>query len=491
MRLLELQRGALGLPARERYSWESQSGDESPPVELPEEPARGSMLAVEAAAHPSEGVIPGAVVTLTLSVANEGSEGAEDVVAGVPLPGATAYRPGTFVWNGRPTYDDLAEAFFTSGLTVGAIRAGERATFTWKVGVRLGTKPLVIAPFVRARSSAIVGARPVTISRKASSQAFGDEVARAGSALPDVKPVVTAGVSVADLPIYELDPEEQLVYEATDYALSSAASKTPPQEPVVHVHSEAVAEVRSEPEPVAEVRSEPEPVAEAVEPQPPELPAPPPREAIVLAGRFDRATLAFFERVVQRPEGTSLLQHCIFAGALACTVDADGNDVVSLRRHVDAQSQLLHRIVLHEKLGKREPLANYAGELLAHAQRLAPRPVAETPSAKDALALVTELSEPTLAVLNRIAEERDRWDFVKARQLTLALQAQTVAGTDPRIRERLEAALRLYAQASVTALQKLFVRFRVDRTTALLFVSEPPLDAAANALIAALRAALT
>jgi hypothetical protein len=39
-------------------------------------------------------------------------------------------------------------------------------------------------------------------------------------------------------------------------------------------------------------------------------------------------------------------------------------------------------------------------------------------------------------------------------------------------------------------LQKLFVRIRLDRTTGLLFATEPALDAAARALLAALATAI-
>ncbi|MBV8283879.1 MAG: hypothetical protein JO175_04460, partial [Candidatus Eremiobacteraeota bacterium] len=54
----------------------------------------------------------------------------------------------------------------------------------------------------------------------------------------------------------------------------------------------------------------------------------------------------------------------------------------------------------------------------------------------------------------------------------------------------LERSLQTYAQNSVTVLQKLFVRIRVDRTTGLLFANEPAFDAAAKAVLAALKRAL-
>ena len=132
VRLLELQRGALGLPARERTGWESSNsgGVGLPLTASADDPvAEGALLTVDATAFPSDGVIPGAVVTLTLKIANEGSAAAGGVIAGVPLPGGASYRPGSFVWNGRSSFDDVAESFFGAGLDIGAIAASERVTF--------------------------------------------------------------------------------------------------------------------------------------------------------------------------------------------------------------------------------------------------------------------------------------------------------------------------------------------------------------------------
>lgn len=473
MRLLELQRGALGLPPRERTSWESRHATEGIPVAQSEpEPGRTPILAIEATAFPADGVIAGAVVTMSLSAANEGAAEADDIVVLAPLPGGAAYRPGTFVWNGRSTYDEVADSFFNQGLPIGALAPGARATFQWKIGVRLGTKPLVVSPQVRSSNAAVVGGRSVVIGRKDQvSTAFAGEMAQADATLYDSKPLIPIEIPATDLPIYELDEEEQLVYEAADAALSTAAIVTPPvAQPEIRV-------VEPEPEP------EPEPQAQ---------PAAPVREAVAVYGTFDRTTLAFFERIFAGSKPPTILQHCIFGGALACTLDVRGGDTYGLKRHLDAQAAILHRIALHEKLGKKEPISEYAGELLASIDELRPQPVEEAPSAgKDRIALVVEISDPTRQLLAKISEERARWDFVKARQLTLALQAQAAGGIgDEKLAGDIEGALRAYAQASVTVLQKLFVRIRIDRTTGLLFANEPAFDAAATSVVALLKQAL-
>jgi hypothetical protein len=103
--------------------------------------------------------------------------------------------------------------------------------------------------------------------------------------------------------------------------------------------------------------------------------------------------------------------------------------------------------------------------------------------------LEVELETPTLAVLRKIQEDSARWDFTKARQLTLALQGRKIAANAPFDRvEAAENALRAYAQIASTQLQRFFVRMRIDRTTGLLFAHDETLDAAARALVSALTA---
>ena len=90
-------------------------------------------------------------------------------------------------------------------------------TFLWKIGVKIGNKPLVIAPLVSAEDSALIGAQPLIVSRKAGVQTgFAAEVQR------------------AEIPIYELDDEEQIEHEAANAALAAVtpeAEYRPPMEP--------------------------------------------------------------------------------------------------------------------------------------------------------------------------------------------------------------------------------------------------------------------
>ncbi len=466
MRLLELQRSSLGLVAPERMAWETRYAvDSTPGVEVTQEaptPTSAVLAATMTATPPGE-VIPGTVITYALSLVNDGAASAANVVATVPLPGGVTFRLGSLQVDGRAADDAAADQLFGTGLELGSVAQGSRRTLLWKVGVRMGTKPLVVIPQVRARETAVIGGAPLVVERKDTTTAFAGELAAADRALYEPKPLIPVEIPADELPIYELDAEEQLVYEAANAALSDsvATSFEAPAQSAVAPQDDKVAE--------------PEPL----------------REAVVLYGALERPTLAFFERVFNGSKEPTILQHCIFASALACAVDADGSDGIGLRAHLAAQSQILHRISLHEKLGKKEPIGEYAGELRAQIDTIAPEPVQPvSPSGAERLVLANELHEPALAVVRKIAEERARWDFIKARQLTLALQAQRVVLDDDARAAAIDNALRAYAQHAMTVLQKLFVRLRLDRTTGVLFQTDPSLDNAARALLAACNAAL-
>jgi uncharacterized repeat protein (TIGR01451 family) len=475
MRLLDLQRSSMGLVAPERVAWETRYAVDSTPgvdVTLETPTPTGAVLAVTVTATPPSEVIPGTVITYALSIVNDGAAPAANVAATAPLPGGAAYRLGSFQLDGRPADDTAADRLFGNGLDLGSIAPGSRATLLWKVGVRMGTKPLLVIPQVRARDSAVIGCAPLLVERKGATTAFAGELAAADRALFEPKPLIPVEIPADELPIYELDAEEQIVYEAAHTALSSAV-------PQATVQTEPQTQEQIIPEPAPEPEPEPEPRPEQV------------REGVVLYGQLDRATLAFFERVFNGSKQPTILQHCIFASAIACAVDADGDDNLSLRAHLAAQSQILHRVSLHEKLGKKEPIGQYGGELVARIDAIAPAPIRSIAGSNaDCLVLANELHEPALAVVRKIAEERARWDFIKARQLTLALQAQRVVLSDDARAAQVDNALRAYAQHAMLALQKLFVRLRLDKTTIVLFQTDPSLDNAARVLLSACAAAM-
>lgn len=487
MRLVDLQRSALGIAAPARGAWETDIQTEGVAPPEPEQELRSAVLRIEASANPASEVIPGAVVTLALSVANEGAATAGAVTLCAPLPAGAAYRNGSFALDGRPQRDEMAEDLFAGELRVPDLAPGSRVTLLWKVGVKLGNKPLVISPSARAGSSAVIGGEAVVVSRKEGAQqaTFAGEVTRYDRALYAPEP------APRELPIYELDEEEQLEHEAADAALAEYRPPfEPPAEPSVPPAQPEPLPPPAQPAPVQEPGT---PVEEPFHPPPPEQPpdlepAAASRHGIVLYGRIDRPSLAYFERLFGAGKPPTLLTHFILVGALACTRDATGADAVGLNEHMEAQGQLLQRIVLHEKLGKKEPIAEYAGRVLARLDELGPGAIT-APAAPEpgTILLIREIDDPTLASLRKLQEESARWDFTRARQLTLALTARSLHASAPR--EPLDEAQRrldAYVRTAQTQLQRFFVRMRLDRTTGLLYMQDELLDAAARALLPAL-----
>jgi uncharacterized repeat protein (TIGR01451 family) len=491
MRLVELQRASLGAPRSSIGQWDTRLHAEGSVVEIAPPPALTSaVIAVDATATPASGVIPGAIVTFALSVANEGAKPARNVRIAVPLPGGATYRNGSFMRDGVPLLDDAADEFFGRGTLVDSIASNSRTTFVWKVGVRLGNKPLVIVPSVTAEGSAVIGAHSIAVSRKA------DETADSGPAIAYIEPVLYRTVEAEELPIYELDEEEELIQEAADAALSAQAEYMPPMEPplqpVPPPDQPEPAPPPGQPAPVPEPGV---PVPEPTIPSPPEEPPtiePAAREAVILAGSIDRPSLAYLERLFNGSKAPTLLNHFVFAGALACARLPSGEDAAGLKAHVDAQGQILQRVALHEKLGKKEPIAEYAGKFLANPAELCPMPVIAAEPQAGMVLLEVELEKPQLGVLLKMQNDNARWDFTKARQFTLAVQAQRAVADAPQARiDAANEALRMYAQTSATQLQRFFVRMRLDRTTGLLFAHDEVLDNAARAAIAALMALFT
>lgn len=453
MRLVELQRAALGVAPQKRH-WESRIQTEGGAVEAEVvEPSASAVLEVDLVASPRDGVISGAVVTLTLSIVNNGALPAQNLLVAVPVPGDASYRSGSLLFDGRPEDDGFAETFLGEGVRIAQLLPKSRTTFVWKIGVRAGTGPLLIAPAIRAEGAAVVGGAAHLITRKDESQtAFAAQLSReVPQAIPDERP------------FYELDEEEELEHLAGDAALS----------PVIEVPPVAVEQVQ--------------------EPAQPEQPAPvqPPREAIVLTGTFDRPSLAYFERIFSAAKPPTLLSHFIFAGALACNRSyATGEELGGLKRHMDAQSQILHRITLHEKLGRKEPITEYAGKLEFDAAPFVPERIGEPAmtSTAERLILETELNDAAVEQVRKHSNDAKRWDFVAARQVTLLLQARSaIAGAPAEILDAANAALRAYADAAATHLSKFFVRIRLDRTTGALYQKEPSLDEAARSALQTLR----
>ena len=464
MRLLELQRQAAGAPVRETR-WEPRSADldeleDAPHVaEAPTAPSTGAVLHLALAAGPERGLIPGALVSVTLALSNDGGVPAEGVILSLPLPAAARYRSGTLQRDARPLDDERSEELFGEGLAIGALAPGERCTISYRIEVGAGVTPLLLLPHARSLNAAVIGARPLRLARGTSATAFSTAVR---SELADI-PAATSPEPAVELPIYELDEEEQLEYEATAAALSTAAP------PFVQPAEAAPPEPAPAPAPLPKPAPEPVPVPE---------PTPLARNAPALHRRLDRASVAFFERSFAPGRGATLVTHALFASALAC-VDGEAS---SLLAHLDRQAALLHRITLHAKLGRAEKLASYAGETFV------PTIAVDLPPpspGKDEIVLTLEVTDDVRErIASAIGGERP-WDFHRARRLELALMAESILGGSPSDREAAidREAFAEYHSLWQGTLQRLFVRARLEPSIAVVQGSDPALDAAARRIV--------
>ena len=469
MRLLELQRQAAGAPIRETR-WEPSSADlddleDAPRVdEAPIAPSTGAILHLALAAGPERGLIPGALVSITLALTNDGGLAAEDIRLSLPLPAASRYRSGTLQRDGRPLDDERADELLGEGLSIGTLAPGERCTISYRIEVGAGVTPLLLLPHARSRNAAVIGGRPLRLARGSSGTAF---TAAVRSELADTNAVPAERVE--ELPIYELDEEEQLEYEATAAALSSAAP--PVAKPAERELPEASAPTPSAPEPTP-----------APPPTPAPAPMPTPARALPsspsLHRRLDRPSVAFFERSFAAGRGATLVTHALFASSLAC-VDGESSPLLA---HFDRQAALLHRITLHAKLGRAEKLAAYAGESFEPTIAVDLPPPAP---AKDEVVLTLEVTgEVRERVAAAIGGDRP-WDFHRARRIELALMADAIVSASPNERESSldREALAEYRSLWQAALQRLFVRARLEPSIAVVQSGDATLDTAARRVI--------
>ncbi len=496
MRLLELQRQAAGAPVRETR-WEPSAADleeleDAPQVaEPPSAPSTGAVLHLALAAGPERGLIPGALVSVTIALSNDGGVPAEGIVLSLPLPAAARYRSGTIQRDGRALDDERGEELFGEGLAIGALAPGERCTIAYRIEVGAGVTPLLLLPHARSTNAAVIGARPLRLARGSAGTAFSSAVRNELADLPVAPPR-----DEEELPIYELDEEEQLEYEATAAALSSAAPPfSPPPEPAppepAPPEPASPSASAPAPEPSAAPPPAPEPrIARDPAPTPTPTPAPTPapepaplaRSVPALHRRLDRASVAFFERSFAAGRGATLVAHALFASALAC-VDGEESPLLA---HLDRQAALLHRITLHAKLGRAERLASYAGESFVPTIAVDLPPPA---SAKGEILLTLEITD---AVRERIASAigGDRpWDFHRARRLELALMAESISGGSPNDREAEldREALAEYRALWQAALQRLFVRARLEPSIAVVQSADAALDTAARRVLERLK----
>ena len=170
MRLVDLQRVRIGAPAP-RLGWERHGGalphgpaadDDAVPAE------RGPLLSATLEAQPRSGLIPGALVTASIAIVNDGTEPVAGIRAVLPLPRGVHFAPGSFCIDSAERDDDLAEDLLAGGIPLAPLAPGERRTVVLRFAVESGIEDVVLLPHLRADGRAgITGPRGLRLTRGA------------------------------------------------------------------------------------------------------------------------------------------------------------------------------------------------------------------------------------------------------------------------------------------------------------------------------------
>lgn len=407
----------------------------------------GARLDVAVTAWPADGLIPGAVITVTIVVSNGGIETADGVTIAAAPPTGTAYRPGSLKHDGRDA-DDIAEVLFGEGYRLGKVIAAGRSALTWKLDVVAGAGDIVFAPSVKA-SVPVISARPLVLRRGKMAGAFRTDLQAAAAAMetPATQSVPTTHEDV-EPPFYELTPEEEI----TETAVLSAISTLPEPPPLV--------------------------VAEPVRPPQP-----------ALYRTIRPGDLSFVERLLESPLG--LLPHFVFTNLLAAATAGDGSDPLGLAAFVDREAALLGRLKVAARLGKPLALDDTAGTPpaleLEHAEiRFVNPPAPRIAGA----ALVSVLVDAA-----RINEARNAYDRPVARWLairlvTLAFCVQGLADESNPYATAVKSALTAYTTQARLAFVAFGTRMKLDRRLDPTRAATAQLDASARSVVEALRGAI-
>ncbi|MBV8151814.1 MAG: hypothetical protein JOY59_09670 [Candidatus Eremiobacteraeota bacterium] len=479
-RLLEHRRKELGAPPAPASSW-SRTRDvyagQTPTITVERE---GPRLDASLAAWPPEGLIPGAVVTVSLALHNDGPRAAEGIVVSVPVPSGATYRQGTFTRDGREREESALE-LFGAGLEIGTLPGGSRTALVWKIDVEPGLDDLVLAPTVKSRAP-VVGARPLALRRGAAALgAFAAAVAtEATQPIADIEPKPEPETT----PFYELNKEEEIAETALQTALKRAF------EPQEKRPAPAVPQPPSAPPapPSPASAAPPLPRPPAVIPRPPLVPAPP-SAAPVLYRTLRPADLILASRLLEMSLG--LVGHFVLANLIMATATGDGADPFGLAGFAAGQAAVLGRLKVAARLGK--PLA---------LEELGTVPAGlETPLEQVRFSNPARLRVPgTVLLTGRLDDRRLKEGrgalarpfpaWLDAQLMTLAFAAQHLADpTDPSA-TAVHSNLVGYATQARLALVAFATRMKLDRRLDPSKTATTQLDAAGRALIEALRAAV-
>ncbi|HYW52948.1 MAG TPA: hypothetical protein VE826_03205 [Dongiaceae bacterium] len=492
--LLDRRREELGLTRQAapavstpiRFGPESILGDE-----VPQRP-RAAMLRVALDARPERELIPGAVVTVVVSVHDDGDARADDVLLRVSVPHECEPVAGSFV-RGDDELD--GEALLGEGLRVGTIAAGEAIRVRFAMRVLSGTEPLDVVAHASAPGVSAIAAPALRLERRAGHAAFDaprpffeletgeldDAVLAAADAPAIAEPEPPRAVdAVIDEPAVPVVVAPPAVVEpavvARPYAPAVVIVKRAPPEPVV-----------TEPPVVESVEPEPQPTAP---PEPPPAPVPAPRarpEAhpagpYVLARTLDDEEVSALERVFDGDVPHGLAALALLSSIAAA--DTPLGEALGIRAFARSVATAVPRALIAARMDRAVPPV-VTREALEMIRAFAPAP--DDPYPQYFPLLVTRMDERELGALRTVLE-RDLDDvFLRGLQVLLAVAPRALEGVKSDVTASAVDAMAAYRAAAGAWLMRVTVRRAVDRRYDPLTAADASLHEAGRKLVAALR----
>lgn len=487
-RLLERRRREeLGLAAHAPLSSSTPArfGAESLVNETPRpaEP-RGAMLRVAAVARPDRELIPGAVVTIVVSLHDDGDADAAGVRLRVGLPPDTEPVPGSF------SSDELtidAEALTGEGMTIETVAAGRELRVRFAVRIMAGIGPLDVTVHAAAPGVPTISAPSLRLTRRLGHAAFDPP-----------RPFYELEQDETDetlRPIFGPPPEplERAVDTILDEPIAPP-SYEPPPEPETQPEPEPIAVAESEPEPVAVAEPEPQPVAVAEpEPEPapepePELeaasePEPVPVHEYMLVRGLEVDEVRALERVFSGGVPHGLAAMALLSSIAA--VDAPLGESLGVRSFAHSVSAALPRALVASKLQRTTPPVVTRQTLaMIRPYGLAPEGFVASEGPHLALHLDARSLDALRAVLERDLDD----PFLRGVQVLLAVCPRTLENVAHEAAGRAAEALATYRVAAGAWLMRVTVRRTVDFRYNPLTAPDPLMYDAGKALVAALTA---
>jgi uncharacterized repeat protein (TIGR01451 family) len=511
MRLHDLARRELGLPPRPPVSTSyidaAEVADGAEEAEEDEDAfiSSGTVLIGALDAQPRISLIPGALVTVVLSVVNDGTVTARNVRAILALPADTTYRAGTFAIDGKPGSDESANELFENGTDVGDIEPRARRTVLLKLVIDAGLGDIALSAHLNVAAGAVLGLRAMMLKRAAPSgrsvlaerpfyESDPDELASEALAEPANPPTIKV-LQAADFPplvIAVPAKEPAFVMEPTRFhpgtIVPGSLNKTADLDAIsVEELPITVAETNAEPKPkiaahprIESVRSTDDQVSITG------LGGP------ILTVRLDRKRLATLHRLFGGPTlGT--IAHYLVLNALAATdaLPGDGADG-SIATFVAQQERLLSRALIATRLGKNPapdsvsaPLPPFPPRVAAHSNH---RPIDKC--APGEIRLVRALSTSDMIALQSIIANEGAAPFHRAAQLFVGLCSNDVVTAVERERREVQALLKEYAAQATDEIGRIFQGPKLSREPVPFRPTDPSFDAAARGVLTALEQGL-